>query len=311
MANIGLNTIFPSAKFISTDAKGDVNEVTAQSATDASASIQGIDIASVASESLGNGITFEITESNASDGISASGNTITLALKHEATDYRLNEYSIDTSASASHLAISVGEFIYFTEDDDLSWRNESSNTSELLNFFKGNSFEVIGKDSSSRPIVTIAGTNYIVLAGEYKASWGKRIDSVSSILSGAGSDVTDLVSISISGSDSDNLTGTGSVQTDGGLEAIPSDLVASSKYLLIETSDIFDLEGTEEEADGRKVFYGLLETATANMASNPNKSESLIINRGSLILVSDGKLRRSYNITANLDILDSDLSDES
>lgn len=307
---IGLNTIFPSAKFISTDSKGDVQEITAQDATDATASIQGVQIDAVASSVDGNGITFQITENNSSDAITATGNTVTLALSKSASDYRLNEYGIDTSSSASHLGISVGSYIHFISDDTLDWRDEATNATESLNFTAGQSVEVTGKDGSSRPIVTIDSTNYVVLAGNFKTTWGERIDSVSTILGTASNDVTDLVSITLTGQDSDNLTGTGSVVTEGGNISVDSDLNADSKYLLLDISDIYDLEESEE-ADGRKVFYGLLETATANIATSGAVSDSLVINRGSLILLSENKLRRSYNITATLDILDSDLAEES
>ena len=436
MANIGLNTIFPSARFLATDSKGDVQEVTSSTGSNASASLQGIDVAPVASEEAGNGITFaiqesngvadtisavddtitlslsdvatnyklgesnvitavapvdsvsssanlqgievesvavgtngdgitfEITEQNSSDSISASGNTITLALFKGASDYKLNEYSIDTTDSSGHTGLLVGEFIYFISDDTLTtWRDEATNTTTTLNFTAGDSFEVISKDGTGRPIVNVDGTNYVVYATNYKTTFGRRLDSIATIISSAGTDVTSLVSLSISGADADNLSGTGSVVTSGGVNAQagvdgvnnPSissildgaqsdvtDLVSftitgqttdfltgtgsvvtqggedtinptlnpDSKYLLVDIADIYDLESAEE-ADGRKVFYGLLETASANIANSSAKSENLVINRGNLILVSENQLRRSYNITATLDILDSDLSDES
>lgn len=306
---IGLNTIYPSAKFISTDSKGDLQEITALDETNASATIQGIKVDSVASGVDGNGITFSITEQNSSDSISANGNTITLALNKDAHDYRLNEYGIDASSSASHLGIDVGEIIYFISDDSLAFRNIDTGTNETLDITAGTSLEVVDEDSSSRPIVEIDGTQYAVLAGNFKVTWGERLDSISTIISNAQSDVTNLVSLSITGANSENLTGTGSVVTEGGNPAQESDLIANSKYLLLNVSDIFDLEESEY-TDGRKLFYGLLETATANIASSGASSESLVINRGNLVLVSENKLRRSYNITANLDILDSDLSNE-
>lgn len=435
MANIGLNTIFPSARFLATDSKGDVQEVTSSTGSNASASLQGIDVAPVALEEAGNGITFaiqesngvadtisavdntitlslsdvatnyklgesyvvtaiapvdsvsssanlqgieiesvavgtngdgitfEITEQNSSDSISGSVNTITLALFKNASDYKLNQYSIDTDSGSAHTGIQIGEFIYFITDDTIAWKDVSTATNVSLSFTSGTSLEVVGKDGTGRPIVEVGGTQYAVMATNYKTTFGRRLDSIATIISSAGSDVTSLVSISISGADADNLTGTGSVVTSGGVNAQagvdgvnnPSissildgaqsdvtDLVSftitgqttdfltgagsvvtqggqdtinptlnpDSKYLLVDIADIYDLESAEE-ADGRKVFYGLLETASANIANSSAKSENLVINRGNLILVSENQLRRSYSITATLDILDSDLSDES
>ena len=57
-------------------------------------------------------------------------------------------------------------------------------------------------------------------------------------------------------------------------------------------------------------FQGLLETATNNISNLTNKPSHLVINRGNLILLSDQQMRRTYSVTATLDILDSDLSAE-
>ena len=95
------------------------------------------------------------------------------------------------------------------------------------------------------------------------------------------------------------------------VDAVTPDLTPNKSYLLISTDDIADYDGEAEQADGRKVFYGLLDTATSNISNLSDKPKSLVVNRGNLILLSDSKLRRSYNITATLDILDSDLSAES
>jgi hypothetical protein len=447
MANIGLNTIFPSARFLSTDASGDVQEVTAQGGSNASATLQGIKVDAVALEQAGNGITFaiaesngvedsisatnqtvtlslkdvatnyqlgtaytvdaveaiegvdpvdavsstatldgidivavaegtsgdgitfEITEENEGDSISAVDSTVTLALNKVASDYKLNEYSIDVSGTTGHTSIPEGAFIYFIADDTLTIRNESIGSNEEVSFTAGSSYEVVAKDGSGRPIIEIDGTQYAFLVSNFKTTWGERLDSIATILGTAQTDVTDLVSLSISGADSDNLSGVGNVQTANGADAIagvdavagvdainnPSiqsildladvdvtnlvtlsitgdaedfltgagsvitegavdtiepTLLPNTKYMLIAQNDIFDLEEVEE-SDGRKVFFGLLETASRNLESSTVKSNNLLINRGNLILLSETKLRRSYNITATLDILDSDLSDES
>jgi hypothetical protein len=228
MANIGLNTIFPSARFLSTDASGDVQEVTAQGGSNASATIQGIKIDAVALEQAGNGITFaiaesngiedsisatnqtvtlslkdvatnyqlgtaysvdaveaiegvdpvdavsstatldgidivavaegtsgdgitfEITEENEGDSISAVDSTVTLALDKVASDYKLNEYSIDVSGTTGHTSIPEGAFIYFIADDTLTIRNESIGSNEEVSFTAGSSYEVVAKDGSGR-----------------------------------------------------------------------------------------------------------------------------------------------------------------
>ena len=152
----------------------------------------------------------------------------------------------------------------------------------------------------------------ILQALEQLTSSGGRdeIQSIADIIAGAGSDVTDLVSIDISGNPTDLLTGAGTATLANATDATAGELESNKSYLIISTDDIFDYDGVAEEADGRKTFYGLLETATQNITALSDKPDNLLVNRGSLILLSDSKMRRSYSITATLDILDSDLSAE-
>ena len=295
MANIGLNQLFPSARFLSTDSSGDVQEVTAQNGSNASASIQGIKIDAVALEEAGNGITFQIAESNgiadsisASNGnvtlslkdlasnyklgegytvdavdpvdavdavsatasiqgiditavgvgtngngitfeitenqttnsISASGNTVTLGLDNTATDYKLNEYSIRTDSSVSHTGISIGSYIYFIADDTLSMKKISDGSNTDVSFTAGSSYEVVDKDGTNRPIIEVSGEQYAFYVGNFKITWGQRLDSILTLLQTADTDVSSLVNFSITGNDSDNLTGTGSTITANGTDAI-------------------------------------------------------------------------------------------
>lgn len=421
MADININAVFPSAKFIVTDSKGDLQEVVGQEATSSNATLQGIKIESVAKGaeqngitfsitegsgstdaltitddditlaleqsastyflnqvnpavrastsldgikidavddgSAGNGITFEITDGNGSaDAISATSDKITLALDKDASDYKLNEYSIDDRANAGHTGIPVGAFIYFIDDATFDMKNQSTNANESKTFTAGESHEVVSKDGTQRPIITLSGTDYAFLVTDYKVKWGERLEKISTLIANAGTDVTDLATITITGSDGSNLTGTGSVTTSGGRNEADSiknildgagseitdvvsftitgansdpltgegtatldfavsdsdgELQSDKSYLLISTDDIADYDGVAEEVDGRKMFYGLLETATANISALSDKPQSLVVNRGNIILVNESKMRRSYNITATLDILDTDLASES
>ena len=47
MANISVSAVFPSAKFIQTDSKGDLQEIVGSDATSSSATLQGISLESV------------------------------------------------------------------------------------------------------------------------------------------------------------------------------------------------------------------------------------------------------------------------
>lgn len=92
MATINSSAIFPSIKFISTDALGDVQEVVGSSAVSSSATIDGLTFTAVDAGVDGDNITIELIEGQASNGVvgvefSASGNAITIATENGASTY--------------------------------------------------------------------------------------------------------------------------------------------------------------------------------------------------------------------------------
>ena len=232
MADIAVNSVFPTAKFISTDANGDIQEITSVDAVASSADIDGLTFTAKNVGASGNSLSVEIIDGVGSGGIAYSnnGDAFTISLELTADNYTLSSIKTDISNNAPQI---------FLDTFDVSY--------------------------------TLSGTS------------------------------------------SNNLTsgGVSATNLSGGSDAVTPDLTPSKSYLLISTDDIADYDGVAEESDGRKVFYGLLETATSNISSLADKPENLVVNRGNLILLSDQKLRRSYSITATLDILDSDLSAES
>ena len=231
MANISVNAVFPTAKFIGTNAQGDLQEVIAVDAVTASADIDGLTFTAKEGGANGNNLSVEIVDSVGSGGIAYSnvGDAFTISLQESADQYSLGGLKNDISNNAPSEFTDKFEITYTTA-------NTSSNN-----------------------------------------------------LSVGGVSATNLV---------------------GGADAITSELDADKDYLLISVDDIADYDGVAEQADGRKVFYGLLETATNNISNLSDKPTNLVVNRGNLILLSDSKMRRSYSITATLDILDSDLTDE-
>jgi len=226
--SIAVTDLLPSAKFLETDASGDINEVLATSASTASLTLDGILFTAEEAGADGNDISIEIIDSVGSGGvdISNSGNAITISLQESADQY------------------SRAGFI--TE-----WDNN------------------------------------------------------------APSSVTDLVSASASSSGNLSAGGQSATNLSSGADATDGTLDGNSTYLLVKSSDIFDYDGPSEQADGRKVFWGLLETASTNYNGLSSKPSKLTIDRGNLVMLSDSELRRTYTITAFLTVNDSDLSDES
>ena len=232
MADIGINSVFPSAKFLSTDSKGDIQEISSTDAVSASLDIDGLTFTAKTAGVYGNNISIEITDNVGSGGIaySSSGNAFTISLEESADQYSLGGFKSDISANAPQA---------FTDAFDVTYTTSGTSANKL----------------------TAGGITATNLAG--------------------------------------------------GEDAITPELTPDKTYLVISSDDIADYDGESENTDGRKMFYGLLDTATSNISNLTDKPESLIVNRGALMLLSDSKLRRSYSITATLDILDSDLSAES
>ena len=333
MADISVNQVFPSAKFISTNNKGDLQEVVGADATTASGSLQGISVESVATGSASNGITFSITENGSSDEVSISGQDVTLTLSSSASLYLLDQANPAVTATASIQGIeieadasgSAGNGITFEILESNAVGNTitaSGNTITLDLELSATSYQIsdiqtiisgAGTDVTDLVDITFSGSSSDSLTGVgsvITVNGRDEVASVSSILSSAGTAVTDVVGFTITGNASDALTGAGSVTLADATDAVTADLEADKKYLLISTDDIFDFEAGED-TDGRKCFYGLLETASNSISNLANKPSNLLINRGNLVLVSDTQMRRSYQITTTLDILDSDLSPES
>lgn len=99
-----------------------------------------------------------------------------------------------------------------------------------------------------------------------------------------------------------------------GRDQIISDLDASSDYVCIKVSDIHSLLPSEI-ADGRKLFWGVLESYTqvATGLSAESQPENLIVTRGQPALVIDAagtRIRQAYSIQSFYATGDFDLEDE-
>ena len=101
---------------------------------------------------------------------------------------------------------------------------------------------------------------------------------------------------------------------EGGLEAITADLEPSSQFVCIKVDDIHSLKA-EEIDDGRKLFWGVLESYTqvATGLSVASQPENLIVTRGQPALVIDAagtRIRQAYSVQSFYATGDFDLEDE-
>ena len=107
MPAIAANTIFPSLKFIATDASGNLSEVEAIEANEARTSVGNVVFKAKATGSAGNNITVALTESSGagSDAVTVTGTDIVIALDDLAENSSTLDVKnlVDGDANASAL----------------------------------------------------------------------------------------------------------------------------------------------------------------------------------------------------------------
>jgi hypothetical protein len=229
MATINSSAIFPSIKFISTDALGDVQEVVGSPAVSSFATIDGLTFTAVDAGVDGDNITIELIEGQASNGVvgvefSVSGEAITIATENGAITY------------------SQGD--------------------------------------------------------------------VENAFASAPTGVSDLVGLSVASSGATLIGTFSATNLANGQEESAGDLDASSDYILIKQSDLYDFE-TGEENDGRKLLFGIMERASEVYGNLTDPPENLTLVRSAKSLINNGTLvRQTYTLTAQMVMGGLDLAEE-
>jgi hypothetical protein len=237
MANITPQNLFPSAKFISTKANGDLNEVHGIDAVKASLIVDKLVVDAVDAGADGNNITFEIVD---------TGRTI-------------------------------------------------GNTAD---------FSVVGNDVVCDVKLTTNGN--LQTANNVAVSF----------FNNAPQEVKDLINITTLGGLQDSATLSSHTHAQANLEngadeQTTSDLDGSSTYLLIKTDEIADLQ-VSEQADGRKVLFGLLETASTNFGNLADPSQYLKVSVSNPIYNSaTNTIYKTYLTECTLSFSGLDLKNES
>jgi hypothetical protein len=121
-------------------------------------------------------------------------------------------------------------------------------------------------------------------------------------------DATDLADISVANAGG-SLTST-QVQTNlsGGADEIAGTLSANKIYLCIDQDDLYNLE-TPEQADGRKLCWGMIKSAS-NAFNSFGQPASLNISEGTIQALDNDTLRQIFTVTAKYAIGGLDLEDE-
>ena len=310
MADITASSIYPSIKFISTDSNGDLQEATGVVATAATASLQGISLTSVATGDSANATKFQITENLTADELVyvSADDKIALRLANSANLYKLNERAGDISGTPT-----------WTTDDKIIIVNtgtisgsDSGGTTATFNVTAGDVFDIASVSTSGKPVIHEDNdTSQPILElfnSGYGSEYGRMIESISNIIATAGTDVTDIATITVTGANSDNLIGAGSVLLAGATNETNGELLSNNDYVLISRGDLHSLD-SDETTDGRKLLWGLLEKySDAYYALDASSRPSnLTLAKSNFLTQADGhSLKQIYTVTAtyNVDNLD-------
>ena len=92
MADISVNSVFPNSKFLVTDSNGDVQEVSGQNATSASADIDGLTFTAKTAGANGNNLSVQIIDNVGSGNVTYNnnGDLFVISMELTADNYTLS-----------------------------------------------------------------------------------------------------------------------------------------------------------------------------------------------------------------------------
>jgi len=331
MATVNSTVLFPSIKFIATDGSGDLEEVVAVPAVNASRSHDGLTFTAVTAGVVGNQLSVEIVEDATATGVefSADGNKITLSaqtisasqdsLVHDGVTYssvNLGDSGIVVTIRESQGAdaISYDDVgLELTIDLDDLVTNKTQGDIETLFLGAPNSVTDHVAISVADSLASLAST----LAQEPMTGGADAVGiadytqgQVETAFAGADSSVTDLVSLSIADGTANLVSTLSEVVLQNGADAIESTLDADAKYVMIKQSDLHDLTDSET-ADGRKLVWGFIHKAAEAFAGLSDAPTNLTVTKGTLAPVDGGTaLRQNYTVSARYAISALDLKAE-
>ena len=347
MANIATNTLFPSAKFIATNANGDLQEAVGANATNASLTHHGLKFEAIDSGVAGNDIQvavefYQVTPSG-NDGstkeinyeVGGGVNKLRVFFNQQGTKSSLTKegvvYSAKTagvSGDAITLEIKQGQAgagIVGIEFAETGGAILMSAELALSSYTQGDVVTALTSASQSvKDLIEITATT----AGTSLTNGGtlsptNLAGGVDPLLAGSYTtqDMVDAFATApVEITDAINVTTANSAQVFGtfmatanlasGQDATAGDLDADSDYVLIKQSDIYDLEATET-ADARKMVWGIVHNASEIWGQQTTQPDSLKIVRSAVSSTDQGlALKQTYTITAKYAISGLDLKSE-
>ena len=348
--SVATSEVFPSAKFISTDAQGNLNEVESVPATKASGGFDQLCFEAVADGVGGNGISVEILQdTSGSISYNVAGQAIQITLGGTAqvpavpavaaslvysSDITFSAVTAGAAGNSQTIAINGnqggGAIAYTLNGSDLVIDLvNAANTytaQDLVDDFNNNASGAIKALFSVS--VTGTGGNNLQAGGIAQTNLAGGVDGVNQVPavlginnytrnqiksdfdSNAPQAAKDLITISVSGAATANLNAVNSVTLIGGTDSTLGELEPSSPYLLIKQSDLHDL-ADDERTDARKLVWGVLHKASEHWAGLANQPENLKISKSFPSAADNGaSLRQVYTVTAKYGVGALDLKAE-
>lgn len=332
--------VFPSAKFISTNAQGDLEEVESVPATKASGGFDQLSFEAIDAGIGGNATSVEITQDQSGViSYNVTGQAVSINLGGTAqvpavaaslvysSDITFSAVTAGSAGNTQTIAINGnqggGAIAYALTGSDLVINLvNAANTytaQDLVNDFNTNASASIKALFSVS--VTGTGSNNLQAGGIAQTNLAGGVDLVAAVLgvnnytrnqiktdfdNNAPQSAKDLISVSVTGAAGANLGGVNSVTLTGGTDSQLGELDPSSPYLLIKQSDLHDL-ADGERTDARKVVWGVLHKASEHWASLANQPDNLKIVKSFPAAADNGtSLRQTYTVTAKygIDALD-------
>ena len=193
----------------------------------------------------------------------------------------------------------------------------STDNLPVTNLSEGRDFvALIPAVDSAHAVFTLSGTDLVCDVRKIEGGQNNTANNIAkSFLDDASAEIKALVNIStLSIQDSPTMTSHTIGQTNlggGEDEDVNQELDSDATYLMIKTSDINDLEDSEQ-GDGRKVIYGLIDKANDSFSALSDAPTNLkISNSNPIYNSSTNTIFKSYVIEAFLAFQGLDVKDES
>lgn len=344
MATVNTTTLFPSAKFITTSATGELGEVNSSPETAGSISHDGITLTlnatgvqspvpslTIVEDASASGLEFEISGSD----ITLKAQTVSGTPSQPATKDSL---SLDGITYDSEVLGDTGLLLTIRESqgaDGIAYDATSKTITIDLDDIVGNKtqgdiatiYAVAGSAIKDLIDITISNpaTNLTVasvVTGEAFIGGNDEVpevpatniasytqSQVQTAFSSADASLASLVTLSITDSGA-SLASVLSRTEFNGDASVTADLDANADYILIKRTDLHDLSNTEQN-DGRKFLWGILHQSESILNALGSKPENFTLSKGNPTSVNSGSaLRQTYTANATYGIANLDLKDE-